>query len=95
MLSRLLAKDPAHRPKSVRVVMQHPWFSTIDWVRICEKAYTAPFIPRDVLRLRYIKENKRQPESPLDYIYDTRYFSPKQTKKEVEGLQELIDNLQT
>jgi serine/threonine protein kinase len=86
LLKKLLAKDPALRPKSVREVKQHPWFSAIDWSKICQKKYTAPFIPRNILRLKYIKENSRQPESELSYIYDTRYFSPKQTRKDTGQL---------
>lgn len=57
LLSRLLAKDPAQRPKSVREVKQHPWFRMIDWAKLCDKQYTAPFIPRDVLRHKYVKEH--------------------------------------
>jgi serine/threonine protein kinase len=77
LLSRLLAKDPAKRPKSVREVKMHPWFSTIDWNKICDKQYKAPFIPREVLRLKYFKENNIWPEKEVDYIYDTRFFSIK------------------
>ena len=77
LLSKLLAKDPSRRPKNVREVKMHPWFSTIDWNKICTKQYKAPFIPQEVLRLKYFKENNSWPESELDYIYDTRFFSVK------------------
>lgn len=76
LLNLLLNKDPALRPKSVREVKQHPWFSTIDWGKICQRVYKAPFIPRDMLRLHYIRAKNKQPVSELDYIYDTRYFAP-------------------
>lgn len=86
LLNKLLAKDPANRPKSVREVKQHPWFSSIDWGKFCQKIYKAPFVPRDIFRSKYIKENNRQPDSELDYIYDTRFFAPKQTRKETDAL---------
>ena len=94
LLSLLLHKDPSMRPKSVREVKNHPWFSTINWVKISQKVYKAPFIPRDILRHRYIKENNRQPDSELDYIYDVRFFTPHQTRKDTDKMQNMVSRLQ-
>lgn len=88
LISRLLAKDPSQRPQSVREVKQHSWFAGIDWLQLCQKTYQAPFIPSDFLRMKFFKEFNRLPtESDEAYAFDTRFFSPKQTKKDTEQLQ--------
>lgn len=35
LLFRLLNKDPARRPQSVREIKQHSWFAGIDWTQLC------------------------------------------------------------
>ena len=87
LLLRLLNKDPARRPQSVREVKQHSWFANIDWTQLCGKYYKAPFIPRDIMQMKFFKEFNRWPE-PCDesFKYDTRFFSPKQTRKDVQSL---------
>ena len=94
LISRLLAKDVSQRPQSVREVKQHSWFANIDWDQLCHKKYKAPFIPRDVMQMHFFKEHNRWPDPEEDsFIYDTRFFSPKQTKKDTAELQVAIDNL--
>ena len=84
LLARLLTKDPSQRPQSVREVKQHSWFANINWDQLCHKKYKAPFIPRDVMKMKFYKENNRLPEPDEEsYVYDTRFFSPKQTKKDI------------
>ena len=44
--------------------------------------------------MKFYKENNRLPETDEDaYIYDTRFFAPKQTNKDIAPLQEVIDRL--
>lgn len=94
LLYRLLNKDPARRPQSVREVKQHSWFAGIDWTHLCAKKYVAPFVPREFLLLKFVKENGRLPAAGEEaFEYDTRFFSPKQTKKEVTALQTIVDQL--
>lgn len=52
-------------------------------------------MPREVMRAKYFKEHNMWPQNEEDYIFDTRFFSPKQTKKETAGLQAVVDQLQT
>jgi hypothetical protein len=76
----------------VREVKEHSWFAMIDWQALCKKTYTPPFIPRDVMIAKFLKEHNRLPLGDEDsYVYDTRFFSPKQTKKDVQHLQEIVD----
>ena len=78
----------------MREVKQHSWFAGIDWLQLCQKTYQAPFIPSDFLRMKFFKEFNRLPtESDEAYAFDTRFFSPKQTKKDTEQLQQVFDEL--
>ena len=44
--------------------------------------------------MKFFKEHNRWPEpSDEDYIYDTRFFSPKQTRKDIVPLQQVVDQL--
>jgi len=44
--------------------------------------------------MKFYREHNRFPdEGDEDYVYDTRFFSPKQTKKDVAPLQEIVDRL--
>ena len=82
----------SRRPQSVREVKQHSWFAGIDWTQLCEKKYQAPFIPKEVMQMKFFREHNRLPEVGDEaYEYDTRFFSPKQTKKDVEPWQQVID----
>ena len=58
--------------------MQHCFFANIDWLKLSQKCYKAPFVPTDVLKAKFAKENNRLPtEEDDEYVYDTRFFSPK------------------
>ena len=44
--------------------------------------------------MKFYKENNRLPEPDEDtYVYDTRFFAQKQTKKDIAPLQEVLDRL--
>ena len=44
--------------------------------------------------MKFFREHNRLPEVGDEaYEYDTRFFSPKQTKKDVEPWQQVIDQL--
>ena len=46
------------------------------------------------MQMKFFKENNRWPEAGDEaYEYDTRFFSPKQTKKDVQALQVIVDQL--
>ena len=69
-------------------------FANIDWARLCQKSYKAPFKPRDVMQMKFFKEHNRwATQADTEYVYDTRFFSPKQTKKEIEPIQKVVDQL--
>ena len=95
LLSRLLNKEPSNRPQSVREVKNHPWFAGINWNQLSRKEYKAPFVPKEVMKAKFFKEHNAWPQNDQEYIFDTRFFSPKQTKKDTEPLQKIIDELQT
>lgn len=46
------------------------------------------------MKAKYFKENNVWPQNEEDYIFDTRFFSPKQTKKDTANLQAVVDKLQ-
>ena len=94
LISKLLSKEPSQRPQSVREVKKHPWFSGINWSELSNKTYKAPFVPRDVMRAKYFKTHNKWPQREEDYIFDTRFFSPKQTKKDTTAIQSVVDKLQ-
>lgn len=44
------------------------------------------------MQMKFFKEFNRWPEAGDEfYEYDTRFFSPKQTKKDVQALQVVVD----
>ena len=44
------------------------------------------------MQMKFFREHNRLPEVGDEaYEYDTRFFSPKQTKKDVEPWQQVID----
>ena len=86
LISKLLSKEPSQRPQSVREVKKHPWFAGINWSDLSNKTYKAPFVPRDVMRAKYFKTHNKWPQHEEDYIFDTRFFSPKQTKKDTTAI---------
>ena len=46
------------------------------------------------MQMHFFKEHNRWADPEEDsFIYDTRFFSPKQTKKDTAELQVAIDNL--
>ena len=79
----------------MREVKQHSWFAGIDWAKLCKKQYKAPLIPGDVMQIKFYKEHNRFPtEADEGYILDTRFFSPKYTKRDVGPIQKIVDQLQ-
>lgn len=48
MIVGLLAKDPSKRlgvENGVQDIMDHPWFSNLDWEEIRAKTYKPPYTP--------------------------------------------------
>ena len=45
------------------------------------------------MRAKYFKTHNEWPQREEDYILDTRFFSPKQTKKDITPVQQIIDQL--
>lgn len=57
-----------------------------------QKNYQAPFIPRDIMRIKFYKEHSRFPtEEDEAYVFDTRWFSSKYTNRDVAPVQAIMD----
>lgn len=69
----------------MREVKQHSFFASVNWQQLCEKKYEPKLVPSKVMQIKFFKEHNRWPtEEDDEYVFDTRFFSPKQTRRPVE-----------
>ena len=85
----------------MREVVEHPWFRAVKWDQIHEKKAKAPFVPADLLRIKYVKEQQAAGKTVPKgadlarelYLVDTRFFSQKYTNVPTTKLQEQLDEM--
>ena len=63
LLTRLLAKDPVRRVKSVEEIKEHPWVREVNWKAIGRKEIMPPFVPG----LRHSNFDSEFNELPIDF----------------------------
>lgn len=75
LISKLLNKDPAKRlgagPKDGDEIMQHPWFSTVDWIGLENMTFKPHFRPKrgedtDTSNFDKMFTSQQATDTPLD-----------------------------